>query len=88
MTLASGRRRRMAAGYEPSRIVAGVAITAICPLTEARQAASAPGSITPITGMCGYAARRAGKAALVAVLQAITRALTRCSTRNAETRAA
>ena len=45
------------------------------PLTEASQAACAPGSITPITGSVGNLSRRLGSAVADAVLQATTSAL-------------
>ena len=56
----------------PPLMVPSVAITAMCPLREASQAAAAPGSMTPMTGRGAKWERNTCKAALVAVLQAIT----------------
>ena len=66
VTRASGRLAWMARLYAPLRMVDSVASTRMEPLRVTWQAASAPGSTTPTTGMPGWAAASAGKAAAVA----------------------
>jgi hypothetical protein len=64
-------------------MVPSVAITAMHRLREAATAASAPASITPMTGSVGWRARRAPSADAEAVLQATTRQRMRRATRAA-----
>ncbi len=58
--------------------VPSVAMTAIGPSGAAATAASAPGSITPTTGMGASTSVKAGTAAALAVLQATTKSLMSC----------
>ncbi len=81
MTRASGRWVAMARAYAWLLIVAAVPMTPMTPFRVARQATSAPGPMTPTTGIAADS-RSAGSATADIVLQATTSAFTPRRVRN------